>query len=115
MLNLSCDISGLRAKIAARQAKMKGIEQMAQQARQLGVQSIQGNLYPGHGFDTGNLSKSYERCSVVESPKPFVAKITWTSDVDYQKYQEVLSPHLALGIHQVFPEIQKLAADFLKQ
>lgn len=115
MLDISCDISRLRAKIVARQAKMQGFEQMAQQARQLGVQSIQDNLYPGHGFDTGNLSKSYERCSTIEVPKPFVAKITWTSDVDYQPIQEVLSPHLGIGIHMIFPEIQKLAKDFAKQ
>ena len=115
MMNISCDISGLRAKIAARQAKIQGFEQMAGQARQMGVQSIQDNLYPGHGFDTGHLSKSYERCSTVVIPKPFVAEITWTSDVDYQGIQEVLSPHMNVGIHQIFPEIQKLAQEFLKQ
>ena len=96
MIDISCYISGLRAKIAARQAKMQGFEQMAGQARQLGVQSIQDNLYPGHGYLTGNLSKSYERCSTVVIPKPFVAEITWTSDVDYQPIQEVLSPQLGM-------------------
>lgn len=114
MLKMSCDISGLQAKIAARKAKLEGFEQLAGQIRQIGVQSIQDNLYPGHGFDTGNLSKSYERCSNVVVPAPFKAEITWTSDVEYQAIQEVLSPHLNIGIHMIFPEIQQLAKEFFK-
>lgn len=114
MLNLSCDISGLQAKIDARKKKLEGFEQLAGQVRQMGVQSIQDNLYPGHGFDTGNLSKSYERCSTVQNEGPFKATVTWTSDVDYQKYQEVLNPHLGIGIHMIFPDIQKLVKEFFE-
>lgn len=108
-------MSGLLAKIAARKAKMESFEQMAQQARQIGVQSIQDNLYPGHGYQSGNMSKSFERCSTVEVPEPFKAVLTWTSDVDYQPAQEIKSPHLAVGIHTAWPQIQELAKNWGKQ
>lgn len=114
MLKIDCDISGLRSKIAARQAKMQGFEQMAGQGRQIGVQSIQDNLYPGHGFDTGNMSKSFERCSTVTMEGPFKAVITWTSDVGYQPYQEIKSPHLVSGIHTAWPQIKELAENWSK-
>ena len=115
LLNISCDVGGLRAKIAARKAKMEGFEQMVQQARQIGVKSIQDNLYPGHGFDTGNMSKSFERCSTAVVPEPFKAEITWTSDVSYQPAQEVKSPHLVVGIVQAWPQIQELAKNWGEQ
>ena len=112
MINISGNFAAFKAAIAARKAKMEGFEQIAQQARQIGVQGIQDNLYPGHGFDTGNLSKSYERCSTVTVPEPFKAEIVWTSDVEYQPYVEVRSPHISVGIHQVWPQIEELAAKF---
>lgn len=111
-LDISGNFAAFKAALEARKAKMEGFEQLAQQARQIGVQGIQDNLYPGHGFDTGNLSKGYERASTVTVPEPFKAEITWTSDAPYQPFVEVRSPHLAVGIHQVWPQIEELAKKF---
>ena len=111
-LNISGNFPSFIGYIKARKNKLEGFEQITQQARQIGVQGIQDNLYPGHGYKHGNLSKSYERCSTVVIPEPFVAEITWTSDVPYQPPQEIKSPHLSVGIHQVWPQIEELAAKF---
>ena len=112
MINISGNFPAFIGYLKARKAKLEGFEQIAQQARQIGVQGIQDNLYPGHGFDTGNLSKSYERCSTVTVPEPFKAEITWTSDVPYQAPQELKSPHLVSGIHAAWPQIEELAKKF---
>lgn len=112
MINIVSNLSTVIAALEARKAKTKDFGQLAQQARQIGVQGIQDNLYPGHGFQTGNLSKGYERASTVTFPEPFKAEITWTSDAPYQPFVEVRSPHLSVGIHQVWPQIQELAKKF---
>lgn len=111
--SLSSNFREVMDSIKKKQPDPGKLKKTANQIRQVGVQSIQSNLYPGHGFDTGNLSKSYERCSKVEVSN-FVATVTWTSDVDYQKAQEAKSPHLNVGIHQVLPEITELAKNWDK-
>ena len=112
MLKISGNFLPFVGYLKSRKAKLDGFEQIANQARQLGVQGIQDNLYPGHGYQSGNLSKSYERCSTVTVPEPFKAEIAWTSDAHYQPYVEARSPHLSVGIHQVWPQIEELAAKF---
>ena len=111
-LDISGNFPSFIGYIKARRDKMEGFEQFVNQARQIGVQGIQDNLWPGHGYKHGNLSKSYERCSTVTIPEPFKAEITWTSDVPYQLPQEIKSPHLSVGIHQVWPQVQELAKKF---
>ena len=112
MLKISGNFLPFVGYLKSRKAKLDGFEQIANQARQLGVQAIQDNLYPGHGYQSGNLSKGYERASTVTIPEPFKAEINWTSDAPYQPYVEARSPHLSVGIHQVWPQIEELAAKF---
>lgn len=112
-INISGNFSQFIAALEAKRKISSDIEQIAQQARQMGVQSIQSNLWPGHGFDTGNMSKGYERASKVEMLDG-KAVITWTSDAPYQPFQEVKSPHLVIGIHQVWPQIVELAKNWNK-
>lgn len=85
------------------------VELACNQALIIGVDAIRANLYPGHGFDTGNLSESYARCSRVVKLGPCQYQVIWSSDVSYQTGQEFLySPHLRPGLHAVWPQIQAL-------
>lgn len=106
----------VKAGLLARVRELEGrLDKAAAQARQIGVQEVQANLYPGHGFLTGNLSKSYERCSTVASSGPGVREITWTSDVDYQPPIELVrAPHLIPGIHAAIPQIKQVFEDAMK-
>lgn len=113
MISISGNFSQFIAALEAEKKRAAALEKVAQQARQIGVQSIQGNLWPGHGFDTGNMSKGYERASTVEIENG-KATITWTSDAPYQPIQEVKSPHLNMGIHQAWPQIVELAKNWDK-
>lgn len=102
--NISSVVASLNRKQKSLDSKM---EDVANQGRQIGVQSIQA-FCP---VDTSNLSNSYESCSTVEKLGEAHYMITFTSDVEYQKYVELgtskmaARPHLAPGVHAAIPQI----------
>jgi HK97 gp10 family phage protein len=93
------------------------VEAAANKALVLGLNNVQ-NLCP---VDTSNLKDSYPRCSTVEKTGEAQRRITWTSDVDYQIFQEMgtskmaAHPHLRPGIHAALPAIQEAFKEALNE
>ena len=102
----------VKAGLLARVRELDGrLDKAAAQGRQIGVQEVQARA----PVDTGNLQKSYERCSIVTDDGPGKRTITWTSDVDYQPAQELVHrPHLRPGIAAAEPQIKEAFRECMK-
>lgn len=104
----------VRASMEKRRTDMQSkLQRAGDAAKIIGIGYIRQNLYPGHGYDTGNLSDSYDRDSTVEVSGDKV-DVIWTSEVEYQPYQELIySPHLEPGLHAAEAEIRETVTKIL--
>ncbi|MCK9570261.1 hypothetical protein M0R72_15050 [Candidatus Pacearchaeota archaeon] len=118
----SSNLSVVLASLESKRRKIdQAVENTANKGKVIGVQEIQARLYAGHGFDTGNLSGSYPRCTTIAKPADGVRQIDFTSDVDYQIFVEKgtsrmsAKPHLEPGVNAAIPRISKILKEEMEK